>query len=196
VGLFSHREEVATVTIITSSDRFDVYREHLHGVISAKKLHFTEGGRERWESVLFGLRFLAGRRTVPSFVAIHDAARPMTPAAVIDAAFEATKEYGAALPAVAEPATLKRRGHDGLISETVSRQNLFQAQTPQCFGLGKLLAAYEHLLFAHRVEDLTDDAQVYERMGYPVPITAGSALNLKITTADDLGLAKALTARA
>jgi len=184
---------------VTGAERFDGYRQHLAKMIDMEKLAFVAGGRERWESVLFGLRFLAegggGVGDVggaPRFVAVHDAARPLTPAAVIEEAFRVTAERGAALPCVAEPATLKRRGADGAVSETVSRANLFQAQTPQCFDFAKLLAGYEALLKEGRLADVTDDAQVFERCGHPVPITAGSPLNLKITTAEDLALARAL----
>jgi 2-C-methyl-D-erythritol 4-phosphate cytidylyltransferase len=195
VSLFAKRSDVSLIGIITGVDRFDAYEEHLltANIITRERLTFVEGGRERWESVLFGLRHLASRANPPQFVAIHDAARPLTPASVIDEAFSTTVIRGAALPAVAEPATLKRRGPDGTISETISRQNLFQAQTPQCFELGKLLAAYEELLFGSQIADVTDDAQIYERMHYPVPITPGSPINLKITTPADLTLARAIT---
>jgi 2-C-methyl-D-erythritol 4-phosphate cytidylyltransferase len=194
VSLFANRPDVSLIAIITSTHRFDAYEEHLltANILPKSRLTFVEGGRERWESVLFGLRHLAGRTTPPQFVAIHDAARPLTPTSVIDEAFRTTIEKGAALPALPEPATLKRRAPDGTISETVPRANLFQAQTPQCFELGKLLAAFEKLLFQNQLADVTDDAQVYERLGYPVPITPGSPLNLKITTPADLLLARAI----
>ena len=82
------------------------------------------------------------------------------PVEVIDEAFASTAERGAGLPCVPEPATLKRRGADGCVVETVDRRGLFQAQTPQCFRLLELLKGYEMLVkegMAH--EDLTDDAQ-------------------------------------
>ncbi|MGN6367767.1 MAG: IspD/TarI family cytidylyltransferase [Phycisphaerae bacterium] len=194
VSLFADRPDVSLIAIITSPHRFDAYEEHLlqSNTLQRDRLTFVEGGRERWESVLFGLRHIAARAHPASFVAIHDAARPLTPPAVIDEAFRTTIQKGAALPAVPEPATLKRRAPDGTISETVPRQNLFQAQTPQCFALGKLLAAYEQLLFANQLADVTDDAQVYERSNLPVPLTSGSPLNLKITTPADLLLARAI----
>jgi 2-C-methyl-D-erythritol 4-phosphate cytidylyltransferase len=193
VSLFAKRTDVELVMIVTAIDRFDAYEEHLltANTIEQERLHFVEGGRERWESVLFGLRALAARKGGHPYVAIHDAARPLTPAEVIEEAFRTTVERGAALPCVAEPATLKRRGEDGCVKETVDRRGLFQAQTPQCFELGKLLSAYEKLLFSNQMADLTDDAQVYERMGWPVPITNGASINVKITTAGDVAFARA-----
>ena len=98
------------------------------------------------------------------------------------------------MPCLAEPATLKRQGADGCVRETVDRRGLFQAQTPQCFELAKLLAGYEELLGRGALADVTDDAQVFERMGWPVAMTAGAAVNLKITTAEDAALAAALLA--
>jgi len=196
VGLFASRADVGIIAIVTAAERFDSYQEHLLGakVIEQERLAFIEGGRERWESVLFGLRVLAGRKDVPRFVAVHDAARPLTPAEVIEEAFRVTVERGAALPCVPEPATLKRRGEDGCVSETVDRRGLFQAQTPQCFELGKLLAGYEKLLFSGQIGGLTDDAQVFERMGWPVAITNGAAVNIKITTVGDVAIACAAAA--
>ena len=196
VSLFATRPDVSLIAIITSPHRFDAYEEHLltSNTLPRERLTFVEGGRERWESVLFGLRHLAGRNSPPHFVAIHDAARPITPPSVVDEAFRTAVEKGAALPAIPEPATLKRRAPDGTIEATVSRQNLFQAQTPQCFELGNLLAAFEKLLFAGQLADVTDDAQVYERLQYPVPLTPGSPLNVKITTPADLTLVRAILA--
>jgi 2-C-methyl-D-erythritol 4-phosphate cytidylyltransferase len=194
IAPFAARADVALILIVTSSDRFDGYRRHLHPTLGphASKLHFAAGGRERWESVLFGLRYLATLTAPPPFVAVHDAARPLTPPSLIEEAFRVAVARGGALPALAEPATLKRCAPDGTVAETVSRANLFQAQTPQCFDFAKLLAAYEALLRKNRLADVTDDAQVFERAGHPVVLTPGSALNLKITTPEDLLLARAL----
>ncbi len=126
------------------------------------------------------------------FVAIHDAARPLTPVEVIDAAFAGAVRVGGSVPVVAEPATLKRVGADGNLAETVSRAGLFQAQTPQCFARAKLVAAFETLGKRGELDGLTDDAQVFEKIGHAVAATAGSAVNLKITTAEDVGLAEAV----
>jgi len=198
-NLFARHPDVSIILIVTAPDRFEPYRAHLAENSTAPKsgdllgrLAFAPGGRERWESVLFGLRHLAALSAAPEFVAIHDAARPLCPAAVIDAAFRAAIDTGGAVPCVAEPATLKRRGPDGCVAETVNRRGLFQAQTPQCFLLSKLLQGYESLLASNQLHDITDDAQIFERMAWPVRITDGSPLNLKITTADDVEIARAI----
>jgi 2-C-methyl-D-erythritol 4-phosphate cytidylyltransferase len=192
VAAFAVRDDVASIVLVTAPDRFDPYRVNLHNVLFGKPLHFVAGGRERWESVLFGLRFLATRPDRQPFVAIHDAARPLVPPTVITTAFRTAAERGAALPAVPEPATLKRQDTKGCIAETVNRRGLFQAQTPQCFDAARLLLAYEQLLSHDALADVTDDAQVLERVGFAVPITTGSPLNIKITTAADVAFARAL----
>jgi 2-C-methyl-D-erythritol 4-phosphate cytidylyltransferase len=194
LNLFASRPDVSAIALVTSPDKIEPYRRHLRSslVTAHSSLSIIPGGSARWQSVLNGLRHLAARPEPPAFVAIHDAARPLCPTAIIDEAFTTTRQKGAALPCLPEPATLKRRGPDGNVIETVDRSTLFQAQTPQCFALAPLLAGYEKLVAEGRTADLTDDAQVYERIGLPVPITAGSPLNLKVTLAQDLQLAAAL----
>jgi 2-C-methyl-D-erythritol 4-phosphate cytidylyltransferase/2-C-methyl-D-erythritol 2,4-cyclodiphosphate synthase len=194
LALFAGRPDVAHITLVTSPDKIPAYREHLSQSCppAAPALTFIPGGDARWQSVLNGLQHLASLPAPPTYVGIHDAARPLCPQSVIDEAFATTRRRGAALPCLPEPATLKRRNADGTVAETVDRAQFFQAQTPQCFTLAPLLAAYQKLLAQDRTSDLTDDAQVYERTGLPVPITQGSPLNLKITLAQDLTLAAAL----
>src|SRR5262245_360553 len=94
--LFAGREDGSAVVIVTSAERFDVYGEHLKKVVGEDRVKFVAGGRERWESVLFGLRALAGMKDAPEFVAVHDAARPLTPKSVIDEAFRVAAREGAA----------------------------------------------------------------------------------------------------
>lgn len=189
VALFAQRMEVMELLVVTAPDRFESYGAVLANVVAGKPLHLVAGGTARWESVLHGLRAAS---TDAKYVAIHDAARPLTPAAVIDAAFTAARRVGAAVPVVAEPATLKRVNDRGHVVGTVSRVGIFQAQTPQCFERQALLTAYETLLSTGRLQDITDDAMVFELAGLPVAATPGSPVNMKLTTAEDLLLAQAL----
>jgi len=188
--LFTSRPDVTHIVLVTAPERIAPYRAHL--LADSPRVAFVPGGAQRWQSVLHGLRHLTTLPDMPAYVAIHDAARPLCPQQVIDDAFRSTVAHGAGLPCLPEPATLKRRGADGLVIETVNRANLYQAQTPQCFHLRHLLEGFEELLQRHQVDDLTDDAQVFERMGRPVPITPGSPVNMKITTPADLRVAQAL----
>ncbi len=189
VALFTGRMDVGEVLVVTAPERFETYKAVLAGVLAGKPLRLVAGGTARWESVLHGLRAAS---TDAKYVAIHDAARPLTPAAVIDAAFAAARLVGAGVPVVVEPATLKRVNDRGHIVGTVSRAGIFQAQTPQCFERKALLTAYERLLRAGQLQDITDDATVFELAGLPVAATPGSPVNIKLTTPEDLRLAEAL----
>ena len=191
VALFADRDDIAQIVIPTAPDRFDAYRELLASCIVPGRLTFVPGGSERWQSVHNGLRAVHAK--IP-FVAIHDAARPLTPQSVIDAAFQGAVATGGSVPVVLEPATLKRIGPDEKVVATVDRRGLYQAQTPQCFERARLLEAFEGLIAQNRLAGITDDAEVFERMGWPVAATPGCVTNLKITTAEDTELARAILA--
>ena len=193
VRLFTRRVDVAAVIVATGEDRGDLYREHLQRVLFGKPLHVLSGGSERWESVY---KALSSGKVETAYVAVHDAARPITPAEVIDNAFAGAVLHGAALPILAEPATLKRIGPDGLIMQTVDRAGLFQAQTPQCFRAELLRRGFEELIKADRIRHVTDDAQIIELTGGIVAGTRGDALNMKVTTAGDARLCAAIAAGA
>ena len=189
VELFTTRDDVAAIILATAPERFAVYEDHLKKLLHGKSLHIVAGGRERWESVH---KALFCGQAITDFVAIHDAARPLTPNAVIDAAFAAAIETGAALPLLAEPATLKRVDSAGQVTATVSRSGLYQAQTPQCFNTKLLQQAFIQAVEAGTLHGVTDDAQIVEMTGKPVRATTGSAINIKITFAEDLQLADAI----
>jgi 2-C-methyl-D-erythritol 4-phosphate cytidylyltransferase len=189
IGLFAARQDVAQVVVVTAAERFAAYKDTLASVISTDRLTLVEGGKERWESVFRGLQ--AVWKSI-AYVAVHDAARPLTPQDVIDAAFQGAIDVGGSVPIVPEPATLKRLGDDKRVTQTVDRAGLFQAQTPQCFRHDQLLAAYEQLIESRQIAGVTDDAGVFERTGRPVLGTAGSPRNLKITTTPDVALAEAI----
>jgi 2-C-methyl-D-erythritol 4-phosphate cytidylyltransferase len=125
---------------------------------------------------------------VPSdadFVAIHDAARPCIADEWIDRVFAAAVKTGAAMLAIPVNGTLKRVDKDHIIQETVSRENLWEAQTPQVFRRELLLKAYAN----RGQEPATDDAQLVERVGQKVTVVPGSPINLKITSKEDLQIA-------
>ena len=119
------------------------------------------------------------------FVAVHDAARPCIVNEWIDKVFAAAERGGAAILAIPIPGTIKRVGAGNQIEETVPRANLWEAQTPQVFRRDILLRAYAQR-GGHRA---TDDAELVERLGQPVAVGAGSPINMKITTKEDLRLA-------
>ena len=142
------------------------------------------GGASRQESARLGLESLEAR--APRRVLIHDAARPFVDEALISRTLAALDAAPGAVPAVAVRDTLKR-GADGRIAGTVSREGLWRAQTPQGFH-------YPEILEAHRRFEgleLTDDAAVAEKAGLGVALVDGGEDNVKVTTEEDLRRAEA-----
>ena len=104
--------------------------------------------------------------------------------------FQAAREHGAALLAAPVSETIKRAARRRFTSETVPREGLYLAQTPQAFERSLLCRAYAE---RSRIEGhVTDDCQLVEALGHRCAIVQGSALNIKITTPLDLKLAAAI----
>jgi len=144
------------------------------------------GGRRRQDSVLDGLGLL----DQCDWVVVHDGARPLVTADLIDQGLEAAKETGAAVAAVPVTDTIKVAGTDRLVQHTPSRDDLWAVQTPQVFRFDIITEAYR------RAEgEVTDDATLVEQLGYGVKLYMGSYDNIKVTTPDDLILAEAFLQR-
>jgi 2-C-methyl-D-erythritol 4-phosphate cytidylyltransferase/2-C-methyl-D-erythritol 2,4-cyclodiphosphate synthase len=138
------------------------------------------GGETRAQSVALGVR-AAG--SAP-YVLVHDAARPLASAALIDAVIEATASHGAAVPLLVIPDTVKQVTAANKISGTHNRQELRLAQTPQGARREWLLTALDQA--EQQGVDLTDEAMALELMGREVTGVAGDPINRKITTREDL----------
>lgn len=192
IRAFLDHPAIDGVRVIIHADDGELYAEAI-GDISAhpKLLPPAIGGKERQDSVRLGLESL--ERAPPSIVLIHDAARPFIDAATISRVINGAAECGGAIAALPVFDTLKKSGggENPHIVETVSRDSLWRAQTPQGFQ-------YQAILAAHRAaagEALTDDAAVVERAGFSVSLVPGSPDNMKITQAEDFGMAEILLGR-
>jgi 2-C-methyl-D-erythritol 4-phosphate cytidylyltransferase len=156
------------------------------------KLQVVAGGAERQDSVRAGLTALAGQAAEQDWVLVHDAARPcLHPddlGRLMACTGDATFPGGLLAAPVAD--TLKRTGGDGRVAQTICRDGLWRALTPQMFRWGALLAA---LAAAERAGvRVTDEAQAMERLGHAVALVPGRSDNLKITHPEDLVLAQAV----
>ncbi|HEX4211343.1 MAG TPA: 2-C-methyl-D-erythritol 4-phosphate cytidylyltransferase, partial [Candidatus Binataceae bacterium] len=149
----------------------------------------TAGGLERQESVRIALALTSAESRL---VVVHDAARPFASPELFQRCLERAEQMGAAIAAIPVADTLKGVDLDWQVISTWQRAGLWQAQTPQAFSRRWLIEAHEQALQNQIVA--TDDADLMERAGHRVEVVEGSPLNLKITTADDLTLAEALTA--
>lgn len=138
------------------------------------------GGAERHDSVRAGLEALAALPTPPDIVLVHDGARPYVPAALITRVLEALEHHEGVIPALPVSDTLKKV-KDGIITDTVPRDGLWRAQTPQGFSFPLLYALHTR----HRTA-LTDDAGLLEAAGHPVAIVMGVEDNIKLTVTEDL----------
>ncbi|MCX7018055.1 MAG: 2-C-methyl-D-erythritol 4-phosphate cytidylyltransferase [bacterium] len=151
-----------------------------------KVARVTAGGVRRQDSVAAGIAALSEN---VSIAAVHDAARPFPPSDFADAV-QSAGQYGAVIYAARISETIKRAGKDLLIEETIDRENLWGAQTPQIFQRSKLEDALRFCQTAKQL--LTDEALTMEVAGYEVKIIPAPRTNIKVTTSDDWPLAEAM----
>ena len=170
------------VVVVVARDRLSQVDEALEGLVGWRAV---TGGRTRAESVQAGLAALSCGRN--EAVLIHDAARPFVTRVHVDRLLAALELADGAVPTLPVPDTLKRG--DGLVDETVSRDGLWRAQTPQAFRFGRLKAAYRRWPAS---EEPTDDASVMERAGGGVAMTPGDPMLMKLTYPEDFLMAEHL----
>ena len=152
-----------------------------------KLLTVVAGGTSRQQSVARGLAALPPDTTL---VGIHDGARPLVSAALVDAVVAAAREAGAAAAAVPVRDTLKRADPTGTVTATVDREGLWRVQTPQVFDRQTYVRALAAATAAGR--EYTDDCQLIEAAGQPVRLVPGEETNLKLTAPADVPLAQAI----
>ena len=141
------------------------------------------GGKRRQDSVQAGLKALG----VCNWVVVHDGARPFLTEKLITDGLSAAQETGAAVAAVPVIDTIKLAGNDRMVRETIQRDNLWAAQTPQVFRFDIITEAYRRA-----TDEVTDDAALVEQLGYKVKLYMGAYDNVKITNPTDLAIAEVL----
>jgi len=148
----------------------------------------VHGGKERCHSVLNGLYRLADRAAADDWVLVHDAARPCVRRADLDLLIDTLRDHPVGgLLGIPVADTLKRANALGEVVETVPREGLWRAATPQMFRLGALSAALEAALAGGQL--VTDDAAAMELAGQRPRMIEGHPDNIKITRPQDLALA-------
>lgn len=150
----------------------------------------VNGGKSRFESVKNGLETIKSMDTelADCVIAVHDAARPLISATLIDKTYEQAALNGAAALATPSTDSVRVKSSDGLENKAFPRRNVYLMQTPQTFNGAILCAAYDQV-----DEDdgsFTDDASVVEKKGYPITLVDGDTRNLKITFPEDLRIAE------
>lgn len=203
---FIHREDVCQTILAVAPEDMGQMKSMYGANLGFLDVQLVEGGPRRCDTVSAALKAISPKA---EFVAIHDAARPCVPPDRIDAVFVEATKTGAAILACPITGTIKRVSASKVIDETVSRANLYEAQTPQVFRKDLILQAYEKGLAKPGNEPIplarggqgggpssdfenTDDAQLVEILGHPVSVVVCDATNIKITTKADLTLAGAI----
>ena len=187
---FIKHPKVSQIQVVIHADDETEYQTTLAEITKRDKLlPSVTGGVDRQRSVLNGLEALIAEGFLPNApVLIHDAARPFISSEIIHEITAKIKPKQGAIPTVPIVDTIKR-GADGAILETVSRVGLYGAQTPQGFILSDILAAHKA---AHDqgITGFTDDADIAQWAEIKVTMVEGSRDNFKITTGEDLTLAR------
>lgn len=159
-----------------------------------KPFHITAGGDSRQASVYQGLLAMERDNAKSGVVAIHDGVRPLVAPHRIESCITTARKVGACILGIPAKETLKQmQPGTTMITGTMSRDNIWIAQTPQAFQYNIIRNAHEQAL--KDGVNGTDDAMLVERLGIPVKAISGDAWNIKITTQEDLVLAEALLKR-
>lgn len=140
------------------------------------------GGKERQNSVANALDKI--NFTYDGYIAVHDGARILCDESIFKRVFDAAKKSGASVAAVKVKNTIKIVNEDGVIINTLNRNELRAIQTPQIFKAKTLKRAYLELIASGEI--VTDDATAVERIGQNVTVAEGAYYNIKITSPEDL----------
>ena len=187
VELFSNRDDVKQVLLgIAPED------EELVSVKWGPNLKFFNvsiflGGAERFDTVKKGIELV---KDDIDLIAVHDACRCCVTEEIIDSTIAAAAKSGAALPACPVTATIKQV-KDNIITKTVDRTDLYEAQTPQIFSASLLKEAYKNLENLDNSK-ISDDTQLVEALGHKVTIVETDSSNIKITRSSDIAVAEAI----
>ena len=186
---FDSCEQVNQIIVVAPKEDLDFCRNEI--LISAKlqkDVHLVAGGAERQDSVLSGLNAIESEDGI---VLIHDGVRPFVRQSHLVACINGAAEFGACILGIPAFDTVKKVSSTNEITQTLKRDNLWLAQTPQAFQLKLIKKAHETAKQEGFIG--TDDASLVERLGEVVKIIPGSRSNMKITDQEDLELAQALS---
>ena len=186
---FDGCNEIESIFLVVSEEDIDFCQKTILLPLQLeKKIEIVPGGAERQDSVYNGL--MAIDRSIFDTVVIHDGVRPFIRPEHLTTCIKCAEESGACVFGTPVSDTLKHVDGSGYIDKTLDRETVWQAQTPQAFRLELIVKSHEYA----RQDGFrgTDDALLVERMGKRVKMIDGSRRNIKITTREDLILARAM----
>lgn len=188
IKVFDACSLIDTICLVLPETDIPFFEQRILPDISLKTtLILSPGGDHRQASVYKGLLKI---NDPGGIVLIHDGVRPFVTPELITACIEETGKTGACIPAVRTSDTLKRVDQFEKIINTVKRDDIVMAQTPQAFSFDLIRHAHERCL--KDGVSVTDDASIAEYTGVSVKVIQGLKENIKITTPEDLKLAQAL----
>jgi 2-C-methyl-D-erythritol 4-phosphate cytidylyltransferase len=190
IDAFEQTNSVEEIILVARTERITEFQQLVRQNEFKKVRHVVAGGTHRQDSVRAGLERLGSDA---SYVAVHDAARPLVAPDQIERVFTLAREHGAA--ALAEPITdtLKRADENHFVTASVLRENLYAMQTPQIFARDLLERAYAAVAASN--VSITDEVSAVEHLGAKVMLVPNEEWNVKITYPRDLLLAQSVLAR-
>jgi len=183
---FMNNDLIDDIILVLSEDENDYCKDEVLKKYNLKINKIVSGGRERQESVYNGLIAANGA----DVVLIHDAARPFVSKRIIGDSIKYAEKYKAAAPGVMPKDTIKLKNEKNFSVETPDRNKLVSVQTTQAFEYNMILKC--HRKIKEMGISVTDDTMVVELFGNSVYIFDGEYTNIKITTPEDMILAKYL----
>lgn len=182
--VFQQSNFISNIILVAAKETVLEYQKLCESYMITKVSDIVEGGINRQESVLCGMKQL---KESDEAVLIHDAARPLVSAEIIDRVIGGLNEFNAVTPVVKVKDTIKQIAGDGLVIKTVKRDDLVQVQTPQGVRVREYLSALE----GKDLSIFTDDVSIFESVGEKVLTVMGNYKNIKITTPEDVAIAEA-----
>ena len=192
--VFARNQQVSQIVVALRKGEMEQFSRQLEKEKLSAKVEIVEGGEHRQESVANALAKLKAAEN--DIVLVHDAVRPFVDDEIIANVVREVEKHGAAiagLPAVDTIKQVDRTSEGAIITSTIPRERVVQAQTPQGFRYKLIKEAFDNAIADGFTG--TDEASLVERMGASVWVVMGSPRNIKITTPADLELAEFLLAQ-
>lgn len=193
--VFARNKQITQIVVALRKNEIDRFNRQLEKEKLTTKVALVEGGEHRQESVANALAILKAAKD--DIVLVHDAVRPFVDDEIIGNVIREVEKHGAAiagLPALDTIKQVERAAEGAIVTSTIPRERVVQAQTPQGFRYELIKKAFDSAAADGFVG--TDEASLVERLGAEVWVVMGSARNIKITTPADLELAEFLLAQA
>jgi len=185
--VFQNNKLVDEIIISAEPSFFSLLEEIKKKFELTKISKIVEGGDERQDSVYNALKAIKANDN--DLIAVHDAARPMLPDAILTKAINTAKEKGNALVCMKAKDTLLKGDH--IVKEYVDRSEMYYVQTPQIFKYGDLMKAMKNAYEKNFIG--TDESMLIKELGIEINIVEGSMLIFKVTTSTDIEMFEKLT---